>query len=55
MVKYASDIVNIMRKATGRMDSSDPQFTDTIMLGYVNDYYSLEMGQELRLKEKRTW
>jgi len=55
MVKSARDIIDIMRKATGRFDSSDPQFTDEIMLGYVNDYYTLEMGQELRLKEKRTW
>lgn len=55
MVKTARDIIGIMRKATGRFDSSDPQFTDEIMLGYVNDYYTLEMGQELRLKEKRTW
>lgn len=55
MVKSARDIVDIMRKATGRLDSSDPMFTDQIMLGYINDYYTLEMGQELRLKEKRTW
>lgn len=55
MTKSARDIINIMRLATGRMDSSDPLFTDEIMLGYVNDYYVLEMGQELRLKEKRTW
>lgn len=55
MAKTARDIIDIMRKATGRFDSSDPQFTDEIMLGYVNDYYTLEMGQELRLKEKRTW
>lgn len=55
MVKTASDIIQIMRNATGRVDASDPQFTDDIMLGYINDYYTLEMGQELRLKEKRTW
>jgi hypothetical protein len=55
MTKYASDIISIMRKATGRMDASDPLFTDQIMLGYINDYYTLIMGQELRIKEKRTW
>jgi len=55
MVKYASEIITIMRNATGRVDSSDPQFTDDIMLGYINDYYLLEMGQEMRLKELRTW
>lgn len=55
MVKTANDIIQIVRKATGRMDASDPQFTDDIILGYINDYYLLEMGQELRLKEQRTW
>ncbi len=55
MVKYASDVIKIMRNVTGRVDSSDPQFSDTIMLGYVNDYYQLEMGTELRLIEKQTW
>lgn len=55
MVKTANDIIQIMRNVTGRVDASDPQFTDEIMLGYINDYYTLEMGQELRLKEKRTW
>lgn len=55
MVKYASDLITIMRNATGRVDASDPLFTDTIMLGYINDFYLLEMGQDLRLKELRTW
>lgn len=55
MVKTANDIIKIVRNATGRVDASDPQFTDEIILGYINDYYTLEMGQELRLKEQRTW
>jgi len=55
MAKTASDIITIMRDVTGRVDSTDPQFSDTIMLGYINDFYTLEMGQELRLKERRTW
>ena len=44
-----------MRNVTGRVDSSDPQFTNEIMLGYANDFLTLEMGQEMRLKERRTW
>lgn len=55
MAKTARDLITIMRNATGRVDASDPQFTDQIMLGYLNDYYTLEMGQELRLKEQRGW
>lgn len=55
MPKSASDIIQIMRNATGRVDASDPQFTNEIMLGYLNDFLTLEMGQDLRIKEKRTW
>lgn len=55
MVKTANDVIQIMRNVTGRVDSSDPQFTDQIMLGYINDYLTLEKSTEMRLKEKRTW
>ncbi len=55
MAKTASDIIQIMRNVTGRVDASDPQFTDEIMLGYINDYLTLEKSTEVRLKEKRTW
>jgi hypothetical protein len=55
MAKTAYDLIQIMRKATGRMDSSDPLFTDEIMLGYINDFLTLEKSLDLRLKEKRTW
>ncbi|TAK83874.1 MAG: hypothetical protein EPO09_21155 [Aquabacterium sp.] len=30
-------------------------FTDQIMLGYINDFYMLEMGQEIRINERMTW
>jgi len=55
MVKTASDLIQILRNVTGRVDASDPQFTDEIMLGYINDYITLEFPQEMRLKELRTW
>ena len=55
MTKTANDIIQIVRNVTGRVDASDPQFTDTIILQYINDFYLLEMGQQLRLKEQRTW
>jgi len=55
MAKSANDIIQIVRNATGRVDASDPQFTDQIILGYINDFYLLEMGEQLRLKENRTW
>lgn len=55
MVKSTSQLIKIVRDVTGRVDASDPQFTDDIILGYINDFYLLEMGQELRLNERMTW
>lgn len=55
MAKMGSDVIKIMRNVTGRIDSSDPLFTDTIMLGYANDFLNLIMPQEVRLFENKTW
>ncbi len=55
MAKSANDLIQIVRNVTGRVDSSDPQFTDQIMLEYINDFYMLEMGQEIRINERETW
>lgn len=55
MVKSTADLIEIVRNVTGRVDASDPQFTDQIILGYINDFYTLEMGQEMRLDERMTW
>jgi len=55
MAKDTADLIEIVRNVTGRVDSSDPQFTDQKMLQYINDFYTLEMGQEMRLNERMTW
>ena len=55
MAKGASQIIPIMRNVTGRKDSGDPLFSDAIMLGYANDFLNLEMPQEVRLYENKTW
>lgn len=55
MSKTAGQIITIMRNVTGREDNTDSQFSDTVMLGYVNDFYQLIMGQEVRLFELNTW
>lgn len=55
MAKSTADLIQIVRNVTGRVDASDPQFTDEIMLGYINDFYTLEMGQEMRINERMTW
>lgn len=51
MVKYVSDALTIMRKVTARVDAGDQQFTNEIMVGYLNDFYQLVMPQELKLYE----
>lgn len=55
MSKDGTDVITIMRNVTGRIDSSDPLFTDQIMLGYANDFLNLIMPQEVRLVENKTW
>lgn len=55
MAKNAADIILIARNVTGRIDSSDPMFTDTKMLGYLNDFLTLEMPQDIRIYEKQSW
>jgi len=53
--KLGSEVITIMRNVTGRIDSTDPLFSDTIMLGYLNDFLNLIMPQEVRLYENKTW
>lgn len=55
MVKSASDIVSIVRNVTGRVDASDPLFSNSILIGRINDYLELLMPQEVRLYENKTW
>jgi hypothetical protein len=55
MPKTGAQIIQILRNVTGRVDASDPLFTDTVMLGYVNDVLNLEMPQDARLFENKTW
>ncbi len=55
MAKTGAEIIQIVRNVTGRVDASDPLFTDTVMLGYVNDFLNLEMPQDARLFENKTW
>ena len=55
MAVDGNQIISIMRKVTGRMDSLDPQFTDEIMLQYASNFANLVMPQEVRLYENKTW
>jgi len=55
MPKTVQDVLTIFRNVTGRTDIQDPMFTDEIMIGYLNDFYQLIMGQEVRLFENKSW
>lgn len=53
--KAGSDMITIMRNVTGRVDSSDPLFSDSVMMKYLNDFLNLIMPQDVRLYENKTW
>jgi len=55
MAKTAADLILITRNVTGRVDASDPQFTDTIMLQYIQDFINLQATQDVRLFKNKTW
>jgi hypothetical protein len=50
-----SDIIQIARNVTGRVDANDPMFTDPIMLRYLNDFLQVEHPQEIRIFQNKTW
>ncbi len=55
MAKSAADLILILRNVTGRVDSSDPQFTDEIMLQYLQDFIQLSSTQDIRIFKNKTW
>lgn len=55
MAKTAADLINTLRNITGRVDASDPLFTDTIMLQFLNDFIQLEATQDIRIYKNATW
>jgi len=55
MAKTAADLINIVRNVTGRVDASDPLFTNEIMLQYIQDFIQLQSTQDVRLFKNRTW
>ena len=55
MAKSAADLILILRNVTGRVDASDPQFTDSIMLQYLQDFIQLQSTQDIRIFKNKTW
>ena len=52
MTKTLSDIAAIVRKVTGRTDQS---ISNSTIFTYVNDFYQLEMSQDIRLFEDQSY
>lgn len=50
-----SDLITILRNVTGRVDSSDPLFTDPIMIQYLNGFIVQESTQDIRIFKNKTW
>ncbi len=48
-------MILILRNVTGRVDSSDPQFTDEIMTTYLQNFINLSATQDVRLFKQMTW
>lgn len=55
MPKTAADLILIVRNITGRVDNTDPQFTDEIMLQYIQDFIQLQSTQDIRIFKNKTW
>lgn len=48
MAKTFNDVITLMRRIIGENDGNDPDATQAILLGYVGNFYSLIMGQEIK-------
>jgi len=55
LVQDGSNVIQIMRNVTGRVDKNDPAFTDAIMYDYLNIFLQAEHPTEVRLFEDQTW
>ena len=55
MAKSLADLILILRNVTGRVDASDPQFTDEIMAQYLQDFIQLQSTQDIRIFKNKTW
>ncbi len=48
-------VIEILRNTTGRVDASDPLFTDTRMLEYLNEFIVNQSSIDVRLFKNYTW
>lgn len=48
MAKTYGDVVTLMRIIIGERDGNDPDATEAVLLGFVSDFASLVMGQDIK-------
>lgn|SRR3990167_2163236 len=51
MAQLVSDVIRIMRLAIARRNENDPDSNDDTLLGYINDFISLTMSDDVKLFE----
>ncbi len=52
MARTVNDALRIMRLAISRRNANDPDSSDETLIGYLNDFVSLTMGDEVKLFEQ---
>lgn len=50
-----AQILQIIRNVTGRVDSTDPAFTDPILIDYLNAFIQQQHPSEVQIFENKTW
>ena len=55
MGKTALELVQIMRNVTGRVDASDPLFTNEIMIQRLTDFIVQLSTSDIRIFKNYTW
>lgn len=55
MIITAQMLIQLLRNVTGRVDASDPQFTDEEMLNRIQQFLQLQSTQDIRIFKNRTW
>jgi hypothetical protein len=50
-----NELIQMLRNVTGRVDASDPMFTNEIMGNYLNQFIKLQSTQDVRIFKNQTW
>ena len=51
-IRTVSQVLTLMRQILGRKNANDPESNDATLLGYLNDFVSLTMSDDVKLFEQ---